>query len=292
MKRLILLLTLGVLVAPLSEATQILRWQRLPLAVSLIVGQERIIFFDRNKTLRIGVPAGVAERLRVQSAGGAIYLRASAPIDPVRLQLQDARSGEVILLDVTAQPAVANEPALESLQIIDGDRDDRHERGDSTGPSSVGAIDAAKASPVPVVLIRFAAQSLYAPLRTVEPLAGISAIPLRRDLALDSLLPTLPVHAQALAAWRLDDYWVTAVKITHTRQGWLTLDPRALQGDFIAASFQHPNLGPAGDATDTTVAYLVTRGSGLAEAVLPAISRIDASLNTRNAPRSNKKPSP
>ena len=57
------------------------------------------------------------------------------------------------------------------------------------------------------------------------------------------LLPTLPVHAQALAAWRLEDQWVTAVKLTNTSVRWLDLDPRALQGDFVAATFQHPNLG-------------------------------------------------
>ncbi len=52
-----------------------------------------------------------------------------------------------------------------------------------------------------------------------------------------------------------------------------------LIGDFVAATFQHPGLGPAGDATDTTVLYLVTRGRGLGDALLPRISRIDAAQN-------------
>jgi hypothetical protein len=59
---------------PAGHAVEILRWERLPLAVPLVVGQERVVFIDRN--VRIGVPAGVGEHLRVQSAGGAIYLRA------------------------------------------------------------------------------------------------------------------------------------------------------------------------------------------------------------------------
>jgi integrating conjugative element protein (TIGR03749 family) len=102
---------------------------------------------------------------------------------------------------------------------------------------------------------------------------------LRRGLALDTLLPTLPVQARALAAWRLEDQWVTAVRLTNTAARWLDLDPRALQGNFVAATFQHPNLGPAGQASDTTVVYLVTRGHGLAEALLPRLSPIDASVN-------------
>jgi hypothetical protein len=48
----------------------------------------------------------------------------------------------------------------------------------------------------------------------------------------------------------------------------------------VAATFQHPNLGPAGTVpSDTTVVYLVTRGHGLAESLLPALSPIDATVN-------------
>ena len=126
-----------------------------------------------------------------------------------------------------------------------------------------------------VVLTRYAAQNLYAPLRTVEPVPGIMRVNLRRDLSLDTLLPTLPVHAEALAAWRLEDQWVTAVRLTHTGSGWIDLDPRALQGDFLTATFQHPTLGPRGTPEDTTVLYLVTRGRGLPQSLLPAVHRFD-----------------
>src|SRR5690606_13525426 len=93
---------------------------------------------------------------------------------------------------------------------------------------------------------------------------------------LETLLPTLPVEARALAAWRLEDYWVTAVRLRNRSARWLELDPRALQGDFLAATFQHPNLGPAGRTTDTTVVYLVTRAYGLAAALMPVPGPADA----------------
>jgi len=74
-KSLLALLGLLVLVLlPTTQATEIMRWQRLPLSVPLLVGQERIVFVDKN--VRVGVPASAAGRLRVQSAGGAVYLRA------------------------------------------------------------------------------------------------------------------------------------------------------------------------------------------------------------------------
>jgi hypothetical protein len=39
---------------PAAHAVEILRWERLPLAVPLVVGQERVVFIERN--VRIGVP--------------------------------------------------------------------------------------------------------------------------------------------------------------------------------------------------------------------------------------------
>lgn len=257
-----------------AHAVEIMRWERLPLAVPLVVGHERVIFVDRN--VRVGVPASLEDRLRVQSAAGAIYLRASEPIEPTRLQLQDAETGALILLDVSAQPGDA---PLEPVRIVEGEFPAK--RYGDTGeerPVPATAPRPVRETPVPVVLTRYAAQSLYAPLRTVEPVNGISRVSLRRDLVLDTLLPTLPVRARALAAWRLEDQWVTAVRLTNTAAYWIDLDPRALQGDFVAATFQHPDLGPAGDSRDTTVVYLVTRGRGLAQSLLPTLSPVDAAL--------------
>lgn len=270
--------------ASTGQAVEILHWARLPLAVPLTVDQERVVFVDRN--VRVGVPPSIADRLRVQSAGGAVYLRASGPIPPTRLQLQDVESGALILLDVAAEPAKDGQAALEPVRIVEddtaatryGSKGNRPASDDSaSGPSDKPATS--RETPVPVVLTRYAAQNLYAPLRTVEAVSGVGRAKLRRDIALDTLLPTLPVRARALATWRLDDHWVTAVQLTNTGTRWIDLDPRALQGDFVAATFQHPNLGPSGQSTDTTVLYLVTRGHGLAESLLPAIGAIDPMVN-------------
>jgi len=264
-----------------AQATEILRWDRLPLAVPLVVGQERIVFIDRN--VRVGVPASLGNRLRVQSAAGAVYLLANEPIKPVRLQLQDADSGAVILLDIAAEPAQGQQPP-EPVRIIE----------EPTANPRYGVAAAAKAptatedtaappppheTPLPVVLTRYAAQNLYAPLRTVEPLPGITRTNLPVGMPLDTLLPSLPVQPQALASWRLDSDWITAVRLRNSSPRWLDLDPRALQGEFLAATFQHPSLGPAGTPEDTSVVYLVTHGHGLEQALLPALSPIDASLN-------------
>jgi len=261
--------------APLSaaQATELLRWERLPLALTLRVDQERVVFVERN--VRVGVPASLGNRLRVQSAAGAIYLLASEPIEPTRLQLQDADTGTVILLDIAAEPAQDGQPPLEPVRIIE----DASTAAVSVADDGSAAAPPVRATPQPVILTRFAAQNLYAPLRTVEPVSGVVRVTLRRDLPLDSLLPTLPVQAHALAAWRLDNLWVSAVRLRNHSAHGVELDPRALQGHFLAATFQHPTLGPRGTPEDTTVVYLVTRGHGLAQALLPAIAPIDAALN-------------
>jgi integrating conjugative element protein (TIGR03749 family) len=274
--------TLAVLVGSLGlalpgQAVEILRWQRLPLAVPLTVGEERIVFVDRN--VRVGVPEQLAERLRVQSAGGAIYLYASEAIPPTRLQLQDVESGALILLDVSAETPGEGQASREPVRIVMEETAGRDGRPSGSAPDKSESPASRQETPIPVVLIRHAAQNLYAPLRAVEPVAGIARANLRRDLALDTLLPTLPVRASALAAWRLNGMWGTAVRLANVSASRLELDPRLLQGDFVAASFQHPDLGPAGDASDTTVVYLVTRGHGLAESLLPAITPFDTGGN-------------
>lgn len=121
MKRLVLsalagfALSLGL--ASTGHAVEILHWARMPLAVPLVVGQERVVFIDRN--VRVGVPPDIADRLRVQSAGGAIYLRASDAIAPTRLQLQDVESGALILIDIAATPPKDGQAPLEPARIVE-----------------------------------------------------------------------------------------------------------------------------------------------------------------------------
>jgi integrating conjugative element protein (TIGR03749 family) len=252
-----------------SHATEVMRWERLPLSIPLVVGQERVIFVDRD--VRVGMPAALGEALRAQSAGGAVYLQALSELTPSRVQLQDIQTGELILLDVSAVAAMKDDAAPDPIRIIS-----------ATGPESEhesSTPSAPTATPVPVVLTRYAAQSLYAPLRTVDALPGVRRTKLPGELPLHTLLPNQLIEATPLAAWRLGQHWVTAIHLRNQSSAWIDLDPRELQGDFAAATFQHARLGPRGRATDATVLYLVTQGRDLSKALLPSISRIDAALN-------------
>lgn len=240
----------GMLLSSLAQAIEIRKWERVPLAIPLVVGQERILFVDAN--VRVGVPPAIADKLRVQSTGGAIYLRAKDPIEPSRLQLQNAATGEIMLVDIAATPAQEGQAALEPIKIVPGDTTPaRYGQAVAAAPkSSAKASHQAdeeedepappmRETPIPVVLTRYAAQMLYAPLRTVEPVDGVAQVRIDKRLDLSTLLPALPVEASQLGAWRLDDHWVTAVKLRNQTGQRLALDPRELMGDFATATFQH-----------------------------------------------------
>ncbi|MDM5017720.1 DUF3438 family protein [Pseudomonas aeruginosa] len=110
---------------------------------------------------------------------------------------------------------------------------------------------------------------------------------LRRDLDLDTLMPTLPVRAVALASWRLEDQWVTAVRLTQLAPGgWITLDPRMRK----AISSPPPSARGAGARSrrDMTVLYLVLGGRGLARSLLPRdspLSTLPCICRSRTATR-------
>ncbi|WP_252090630.1 TIGR03749 family integrating conjugative element protein [Pseudomonas sp. MWU13-3659] len=284
------LLALGLFAAADVKAVELLQWDRIPMAIPLIVGQERIVFVDQN--VRVGMPPQLVGMLRVQSTGGAVYLLASQEIPPTRLQLQNVATGEIMLVDIAATPAAEGQAKLEPAKIVAGAAPSTY-YGDTTATRAPTRRSATSEeedvppaprheTPAPVALTRYAAQMLYAPLRTVEPVAGISQVRVDRALDLSTLLPVLPVEASILGAWRLDNSYVTAVKLRNLSTQQLTMNATELMGNFTTATFQHPYLGARGNASDTTTLYLVTQGKGLKEALLPSsVSQIDPKAGGR-----------
>nr|WP_159465200.1 TIGR03749 family integrating conjugative element protein [Scandinavium goeteborgense] len=253
--------------APLTQAEELMKWERIPLQIPLTVGQERVLFADKN--VRVGFPPALNGKLRVQSSGGAVYLKADSAFPQTRLQLQDVENGEVILLDVTASDKGSAEP----VRIVYSGEVTSVSSNNTPGPSNgnsatPGADDGSQAkrrkikysAPLPVVLTRYAAQSLYGPVRTVEAVQGIRPVNHHLPGRITTLYPSEPLTITPLAGWGTGSRNVVALKVQNTASRKITLDPRLLQGQFVTATFQHRYLGPVGTPEDTTTLYLVTAG--------------------------------
>ncbi|MBK0123614.1 TIGR03749 family integrating conjugative element protein [Pantoea sp. S61] len=273
LKKYSLVLLSGLFLPGMASAVELMKWERIPLQVPLTVGQERIVFV--NKNVRVGFPPTLNSKLRIQSTGGAVYLDASEAFPVTRLELQDKENGELILLDVSAAPG---KTTREPVKIVyDGevatatarDKQSVSSDGDSTGRGAQQTDNqTAKAdrkpaklnAPLPVILTRYAAQNMYGPLRTVEAVPGISPVSLKLPSSITTLMPSEPVSVTPMAAWSLQGSSVIALQVRNRSPGKVILDPRALEGQFMTAAFQHRWLGRAGTPEDTTVLYLVTSG--------------------------------
>ena len=111
-----------------------------------------------------------------------------------------------------------------------------------------------------MALIRYAAQTLYAPLRTVEALPGVNPLSLPSPESAASLMPSVSAAIRPLSAWGAGNYSVTVLELRNRSRKVISLDPRCIQGRFHSAAFQHHRLGAAGTPEAVTVLYLVTKG--------------------------------
>ncbi len=258
MKKLTLLLTAAFVFSPVASADVLMKWARKPLPVDLQIEKERIIFVDKN--VKVGYPPELDNKLRIQSTGGAVYLKATADFPKTRLHLMDLATGEMILLDVQAKSSVVN--ADEPIRLVYENKVENQKAvyNQEVSANNEPIPNARPTLPVPAALTRYAAQMFYAPLRTVEPLDGVRQVAHRLPTPIKTLLPALPIRATPLLAWQLDEYVVTAIRLQNQGQSRIDLDPRELQGRFYAATFQHHWLGGYGSPEDTTTLYLVTEG--------------------------------
>ncbi|ELQ9310789.1 TIGR03749 family integrating conjugative element protein [Serratia marcescens] len=252
-------------VFPQVQAEELMKWERIPLPIPLAVGKERVLFADKN--VRVGFPPALNGKLRVQSSGGAVYLKADSAFPTTRLQLQDVETGEIILLDVTAGEKGSSEPVRlvysGDVTSVSSSKDSPDSASSPPGSDNGTQTKRKKVqynAPLPVVLTRYAAQSLYGPLRTVEAVPGIHPVNPHLPKRITTLYPSEPVAISPLGGWGVGSRNVVALKVRNTASRKIVLDPRGLQGQFVTATFQHRYLGPVGTPEDTTTLYLVTAG--------------------------------
>jgi integrating conjugative element protein (TIGR03749 family) len=229
-----------------GDMTERVLWTRTPIAVTLTVGEERMLHFPDS--VSVGLPQTLAPLLRSQSINGTLYLRAQAPFDATRVMVRSDHEGPLYVLDLSAQapdPAIPPRPAMQV--IVANPTPDEQTSESAPAPAAQWGY---------VALTRYAAQQLYAPARLLVFTPGIVRVPVTRapiDLVRGGQVEAVPV-----AAWRAGLHTVMAVRLHNTSRQPVVLDPRELRGPWLSATFQHNRLLPAGSEADATAVYLVS----------------------------------
>lgn len=221
-------------------------WNKLPIHIVLPVGKERRIDFPL--AINLQVPSSIkvmSERIQVTESG-SVYWIASTSFKKQRVNAV-TETGYSYILDIEARPNAHQHP----IAIVD-ERIPKEES--NTGQSSRPAYDYDY-----VDLVRFAAQSVYAPDRLIKPLPGLRRVKI--DKAPIALVKGSDLITEPMAQWvapTIPSLYVTAVRITSNSLKNITLDPRLLRGDFLAASAQHTRVNSAGEDGDTTTWYVIS----------------------------------
>lgn len=232
------------------DITERVVWRKVPIAVPLIVGEERLVHFPDS--VSVGLPPSLNAVLRSQSINGTLYLLARQPFAPTRVLVRSETEGSIYVLDISAETHGDEPRSLPELQILlQTGTASAHEGNDDTSPGNQRPAAGGY-----VALTRFAAQQLYAPTRLLPTQKGVVAIPVRQEPV--ALVVGGAVEAVPVAAWKSGGRYVTAVKLTNRNTRPVVLDPRELRGSWLAATFQHNRLLAAGSDADSTAVYLVS----------------------------------
>ncbi|MBR9910324.1 MAG: TIGR03749 family integrating conjugative element protein [Gammaproteobacteria bacterium] len=232
-----------------SDTPERVVWRKTPIAISLVVGEERLVHFPGS--VSVGLPQSLTPQLRSQSINGTLYLLARQPFERTRVMVRSEPEGPLYVLDLFAQRKTAISFPLPEVQVM---LEPPIEEGDA---AQSGTIKDNRSMPWGyVALTRFAAQQLYAPTRLIPSQLGVVALPVGAEPV--DLVHGGHVDAVPVAAWKAGGQYVTAVRLTNRTPKAVVLDPRELRGAWLAATFQHNRLMPAGREADTTAVYLVS----------------------------------
>ncbi|WP_394230494.1 TIGR03749 family integrating conjugative element protein [Shewanella colwelliana] len=252
-----------------SPHSRVMVWKGKPLQITLPVGQEVMLSFDGD--VRVGVPSTLYQSANVDSLRGTVYITANQSFDKERIQIERLRDGMRMLIDVNGKKGVAAPKHLDILTL-----DEQQLLDEKAATTTAFEKHVARLSmPIPTLLTRFAYQNLYSPAHAIEALPGVTRQTMQIDKDIQSqAFPLWPVTATPVAAWSLGEYTVTAVTLTHLNNDTLHLDPRQVTASLYGVSFAFPDLGPQYSDTDTSTAFMVSKGA-LVQALPPKHIVID-----------------
>lgn len=247
-----------------------------PLPISLSVGHERRITFDHP--IYVDVPESLTQ-LTTQIVGPDLYWKSSEAFDPIRIVIGEEGGNKIYLINLSA--VQQDNPAPQLLVTLD----QPHVTVENI-QSEVSVTQKPAQKKIGYGgLFRYAAKQLYAPsrLREAGSVNNLSSAPIPEE-RIHHLIRHHKVITRAMGAWQNDSHYITALLVTNATDAPITLDPREIRGEVLAARFQRNHLSPYGDEGDSTSLYLITNRP-IAETINGHAIRIDPT--TRNAEQSS-----
>jgi integrating conjugative element protein (TIGR03749 family) len=221
-------------------------WNGIPINFSIPVGQERILKFDEPVTFNNTNPQLTADKVSILNNDGFLYIKAMKSFDPIRVEVVIQSTGKVVLVDLSATENSSDTPM--NIVLQEPDVTDSAQRNNQDGSQSITDI----------TLMRYAIQHLYAPERLIVENSDIVRSPMFTSHNIN-LFNNNPVVAMPLESWRGGDLYVTAILLKNNLNSTQVLDPRQINGQWIAASFYPSNvLYPSGAAKDRSTVFLIS----------------------------------
>ncbi|MGR5296818.1 TIGR03749 family integrating conjugative element protein [Vibrio mediterranei] len=232
-------------------ATDILVWDKRPLQVRLEVNKERIIEMPDN--VRVGLPEYLYSKVNISTTGGVMYVTAKEPFTKTRATIRLASNNEEILIDFFGVESIDDmEPEL--IKIIKKDDAEKAEAARDAYMAQSNGVSVKD-------IIQYASHDFYAPPRLKNTNKPIIENEIRAQLRLDLMFMGRSASLfdlKALKQYRTSRYTLTAILVTNRTSQPQEIVYSDLYPDFIAASSQHIDVGPAGSQEESTILYLVT----------------------------------
>ncbi len=240
-----------------------------PLPISLSIGHERRITFDHP--IYVDVPESLTT-LSTQIVGPNLYWKASNPFESVRIVVGEEGGNRIYLINLNA---VQQDHAAPQL-IVSDNRTVKNDGDKSMEQEGATAFDSKDPKIGYGGLFRYSAIQLYAPqrLRETGQRSNLTNAPIPAG-RIHHLIRQHKVITEPIKAWQNDTHYVTALLVTNATDRPITLDPREIRGEILAARFQRNHLEPAGSIGDATTLFLISKRP-LAESVNGHAVRIDS----------------
>ncbi len=225
----------------LAESFEHVVWDKSPINIKLPLEKERMVLFQGPVKLIHNELEGFAI---IQKTKDTFYIKALRSFAPKSVVVRVLPGGEVIKLNVNADPSYINKTPIqilskESTLTI-------HDQEAMTPATPINYI----------TLTRFAIQSLYAPERVLEMPQGVGRMPMNTHKTVN-LISGGGVMAHPLLSFGGDGLTVTAIRINNLLSKSQEIEPDMLYGKWESIAFYPSNsLAPKGKEGDETVVFV------------------------------------